>query len=175
MKSNNISTISINYAQALDSVNLDNACIKRELSEILETFRSSEDLRIVMSNSSISYSKKIEIAEEVFAGKISSEMLNLLKILIQKNRISELNSIYNAFEKLDNQNSGIKSVEIVSSIDLSESIKQKIIQKLEKKLNCQILPAWQVDKSIIAGLVFKYDDYIVDTSILAKLKQLSKQ
>ena len=165
MKSNNISTISINYAQALDSVNLDNACIKRELSEILETFRSSEDLRIV----------KIEIEEEVFAGKISPEMLNLLKILIQKNRISELNSIYNAFEKLDNQNSGIKSVEIVSSIDLSESIKQKIIQKLEKKLNCQILPAWQVDKSIIAGLVFKYDDYIVDTSILAKLKQLSKQ
>ena len=101
--------------------------------------------------------------------------MNLLKLLTEKNRISELKGIYEALSGFKNKKTNKKNVEIVSAIELNNETKQRIIEKLNKKLNCDIMPLWQIDKSIIAGLVFKYDDYVIDTSVLAKLKQLSKQ
>lgn len=174
MPMNNISTISKNYAKALFESGLAPDCVKYELSEIINTIDSSKDLEIVLSNSSISCTKKIEIIEGVFKGRISIYLLNLLKILAEKNRLSELGSIYAAYNEFDNQKSNKKSVQIVSSIQLNDEIKKNIVQKLEQKLTCEVLPQWQVDKSIIAGLVFKYDDCVIDTSVLSKLKQLSK-
>lgn len=170
-----ISTVAKNYAQALFELDMDKTAIKTELCEVLNTIESCSDLQIVLSNSSISYKKRIEIIEEIFAKKINSGLLNLLKLLIEKGRISELCGIYEAFCELDNRVSNKKSVQIVSSIELDEETKQRIIQKLTDKLKYEVLPDWQIDKSIIAGLVFKYDDYVIDTSVLAKLKQLSKQ
>ena len=45
---------------------------------------------------------------------------------------------------------------------------------LEHKLNKEITPIWTVDKGLIAGLAFKIDDCVIDTSIRAKLENLSK-
>ena len=171
----NISTISKVYAQALFEADVGDTLIKAQLAEILKVIDSSEDLKIVLTNSSISFNKKNEILDEIFKGKIDVHLLNLLKILNEKNRISELKNIYDVFVSYDNKKSNKKNVEIVSSIELTEDTKSRITKKLSKKLNCEVVPQWQIDKSIIAGLVFKYEDYVLDTSVLAKLKQLSKQ
>ena len=175
MKMNNISTISKVYAKALFEADIDDATIKTQLAEILNVIDSSEDLKIVLANSSISSNKKNEILEEIFRDKTDAHLLNLLKLLIEKNRISDLRNIYDAFILLDNKGSNKKNVEIVSSVELSEKTKSRILDKLSQKLKCEVVPQWQIDKSIIAGLVFKYEDYVLDTSVLAKLKQLSKQ
>jgi F-type H+-transporting ATPase subunit delta len=175
MQVRNLSTISKIYAQALYDTEVDNSVLKFQLSEVLKTVNSSEDLQIVLANSSISGGKKIDIIDEIFKDKIEIHVLNLIKLLIEKNRISELESIYSAFCELDNKSSNKKNVEIISSVNLDDGTKSRIIEKLNKKLNCEILPEWKIDEDIIAGLVFKYDDYVIDTSVLAKLKQLSKQ
>ena len=171
---NNISTISKNYAKALFESGLNSDDAKSELAEIIDTIEVSNDLKIVLSNSSVSSAKKIEIIEEIFKGRINVFLLNLLKILAEKNRISELRCIYNSYVELDNKSSNKKVVQIVSSIPLMDDTKKNIVRKLEQKLTCEVLPEWQIDKSIIAGLVFKYDDCVIDTSVLSKLKQLSK-
>ena len=103
------------------------------------------------------------------------KILNFIKILIEKQRINELNEIHQAIVNISDENSNRKTVEIISSIELDDTTKEKIINSLNKKLNCDIQPDWQTDEKIIAGLIFKYDDYVIDTSILAKLKKLSKQ
>jgi len=175
MQTTGISTITKNYARALFDTNLDNATIKMELAQVLDTIEESEDLRIVLSNSSISCTKKIGILNDIFYEKISLVSFNLLKILVEKNRISELKNIYEVLCDMDNKSLNKKDVEIVSSIELNEDTKLRIVEKLAGKLKCEILPNWQIDKNIIAGLVFKYDDFVIDTSVLAKLKQLSKQ
>jgi hypothetical protein len=63
-----ISTISKNYAKALMEIATEQKSsekIEKQLNQIFETIESSEDLRIVISNSSISTSTKIEIIDEV--------------------------------------------------------------------------------------------------------------
>ena len=172
-----LSAISKNYAQALlesTSEENRNEYFVNQLDEILKVFTDSNDLKVVMSNSSVSANKKIEILDEIFKGKINEKLLNLMKILVEKNRFGEFDSIIAGYKQMTEKSENKKIVEIVSPIELDTDNKTKILSKLGEKLNNKIVPEWTVDKSLIAGLVFKFDDYVIDTSIKAKLEDLRK-
>ena len=172
-----ISTISQKYADALTETAAEYGSadyFEKQLKEIQDVINSSGDLKIVMSNSSISISKKLEIIDEIFGGKIDQKLLNFLKVLIEKNRFNEFSSIVYAYEKNIDKASNTKTVEITSPIELNFENKSNILFKLEHKLNCEIKPIWKVDDSLIAGLTFKYDDCVIDTSIRTKLENLNK-
>lgn len=174
---NKISSIAKTYAQALlESASETNECEKfqNELKLIQDTLAASQDLIVVMGNSSISTLKKNEILNEIFSGKIDNKVLNFLKLLTQKNRFEELTAIINAYNDILQKKSNKKNVEIISAINLNFEAKSNILFKLEKKLQSEIIPQWTVNEDIIAGLVFKFDDYVIDTSISAKIKNLSK-
>ncbi len=172
-----ITAISKIYAKALfDSANrTESLALKGKLRDIIEIFNSSADLRIVMQNSSIALSKKLEILDEIFRDKFDAKLVNLLKLLVEKGRFNELESISAAYEEIIDSDSNIKKVVITSPIRLNFENKTNILFKLEHKLGCEIQPQWVVDESIIAGLVFKIDDRVIDTSIRAKLENLCKK
>lgn len=171
-----ISTISKNYAKALMETIEQKSFekIEKQLTQIAQVIESSEDLRIVMSNSSISTSTKIEIIDSIFNKKIDSKLLNLLKILIEKNRFNEFESIRVEYSNMLEKRSNKKTVEVFSPIELNFENKSNVLFKLEHKLGCEITPIWKVDKTLIAGLAFKIDDCVIDTSVRAKLADLSK-
>ena len=52
--------------------------------------------------------------------------------------------------------------------------KSNILFKLERKLQCEVIPHWSIDENIIAGLQFKFDDYVIDSSVRNKIENLSK-
>lgn len=173
-----VSTISKNYAKALLEVARENnseELFRNQLEEILNVLKSSHDLSIVMANSSISTSKKIEILNSIFSDKIDEKMMNLLKILVEKGRFDEFEGIYNSYTELFNKLSNKRNVEIISSIPLHFEEKTNVLFKLEHKLQCEITPHWTVDESIIAGLIIKFDDYVIDSSIRNKIENLSKK
>ncbi len=172
-----ISTISRNYAKALMEIATEQKSyekIEKQLNEILEVLESSNDLQIVMTNSSISTKEKIEIIDTIFNKKIDTKLLNLLKILVEKNRFNELNSIQIAYKELVNKQANKKTVEVFSPIELNFENKSNVLFKLEHKLGCEITPVWKIDKTLIAGLAFKIDDCVIDTSLRAKIENLSK-
>ena len=167
------SSISKSYAKALyDS--LYGQDVMYQLNEISDTINSSADLKIIMSNSSVSISNKLEILDTIFSSKIDTKLLNLLKVLAEKHRFNEFDSIKQSYFELIDEKANRKNVVIVSAIDLDENYKQNILNKLSEKLNSQVVPSWTVDNSLIAGLIFKYDDCVIDTSLSTKLKNLGK-
>jgi F-type H+-transporting ATPase subunit delta len=172
-----ISTISKIYAKALlDSSSDKNSCekIRKQLEEISEVLKSSADLKIVMENSSISILKKLEIIESVFRDKIEVKVLNFLKVLVEKNRFNEFEGIKLAYVEMVDDLSNFKHVIITSSVPLNFENKSNILFKLQHKLGCEVLPTWEIDESLIAGLTFKFDDTFIDTSVRAKLESLKK-
>ncbi|MGN0030975.1 MAG: ATP synthase F1 subunit delta [Candidatus Gastranaerophilaceae bacterium] len=172
-----ISAISQKYANALTETAIELGgpdYFAQQLKEISKVITSSNDLQLVMSNSSISVSKKIEIINEIFSSKIDTKLLNFLKTITEKNRFDEFASIKYAYEKNIEKYSNKKTVEITSPIALNFENKSNILFKLEHKLNCEVKPVWKVDESLIAGLTFKFDDCVIDTSIRTKLENLSK-
>ena len=172
-----ISKTSVIYANALyDAAQEQNLTdkINKQLTDVCEMFESSCELQGVVNSPVVSVSKKFEIIDDIFKKSCDKTLLNFLKILIEKDRFSEINAITKAYYDLCNQKLNIKKVEVVSSCELDSDKKDTIKKMLNKKLNANVNIEWHTDKSIIAGLVFKYDDKIVDTSLRTKLNNISK-
>lgn len=160
-----------NYAEALFETGKDFAA---DLNTVLEVMKTSADFMNIMSNPAIDLNVKYSILDEIFKNKIDEKVLQFVKILTEKNRISELEEILTAYNERVNEAEGIKPVEITSAIELSEDFKTRITNKLTEKLGKTIIPEWKTDKEIISGLVFKIGDDIVDASLLNKVESIGK-
>ncbi len=178
MTNTKITSIAKNYADSLiklgESGTLDYKEIFENLNTVTDILENSPDLVFVIENPSVPDIKKYELIDAIFVNQVNSYIKNFIKILIEKRRFKEFKGITAAyFEKFDEINN-LKRVEIISATDLNEEIKNKITDKLNKKLNKNISAVWHTDKDIIAGLVIKVDDNVIDTSLKNKLENLNK-
>ncbi len=173
-----ISLAAKNYAEALIEVAEDGKIsfdkISSDLLAIKETFDESEDLREVLINPAITDADKINIINSIFSGKIDEYLLNFLKVLILKKRISEFNSICEDFTAKLNDIHNIQPVKIISAVELSDTYKKAVVDKLNAKLGKTVQPLWILDEDIIAGLMIKINDDVIDMSLKNRIDKLSK-
>ncbi len=173
-----ISISAKNYANALIGIVNDKQStfedISRDFENIRQILNMSPELKEILNNPTIPYETKISIVEEIFKNEIGNTMLDFLKILIEKKRFGEFSQIYRAYIEKLNDIYNIQPVTVVSAIELSEEEKQQVVQKLENKLNKTVQPDWELDNDIIAGLVIKIDDDVIDMSIKNRLAKLKK-
>lgn len=162
------------YAQALLELDSDKNQILKELMDIEEVFNSSKELIQILLNPTINISQRLGILEQIFKDKIDEKLYKFLIILVEKNKIDRFKEIIQCYTEQYNELNNIKDVKIISAIELEESEKQKITNALENKLNKRIQPQWDINNEIIAGLIFKIGDTIIDTSIKHKLDKLNK-
>lgn len=173
-----ISLSAKNYSKALVEMVRDNVIsfedLSKDLATVSEILETSQDLRLTLENPTVSEAVKSQIVEEVFKNEVHPQVVNFLMVLIDKNRFSEFPQIKADYEiKLDDVNK-IQSVEITSAVELSEEYRERILQKLSEKLQKNIRPNWKVDENIIAGLIYRINDNVIDTSIKNKLDKLNK-
>ena len=162
------------YANALIGLDIDKNIIINDLHQIIDILEKSDDLRAVLSNSSVNFGKKKDIIAEIFGENIDEKLVNFLYILTEKKKINLLGQILASFEQISAEASGVSVVQIVSAVELKQDFKQRIIQKLESKLNKQIEPIWEIEPEIIGGLIFKINDMVIDSSLKNKIENFSK-
>lgn len=162
------------YATSLFEANNDHEKILSELLTVSDIILNSKDFVNTMLNPAISLNVKFDIIDEVFKNELSDKVLNFVKIVVEKNRFNEFEKIVFAFKNLLDKANNTQKVEIISAIELSDNQKKDVLDKLKNKLNKSITPDWIIDKSIIAGLVIKIDDNVIDSSVKNKLEKLSR-
>lgn len=173
-----ISSIAKNYAQAIIEIaksnNISYDSMLADFETVTDAFAASKDFQIIMENTSVDIKTKYEIIDSIFGGKISQQMINFIKILIEKKRISELPQIYSESKSILYKQNNIQPVTIVSAVELTPNQQEAIIEKLSGKLQKTITPEWEIDSSIIAGLKIEIEDNILDLSLQNKIKELEK-
>ena len=173
-----ISAAAKNYAEALIEIVKSGKSgydvFAADLGTVGEVLKSSVDLSVAMENPAIDSDIKNNIIDDVFGGKISPELINFLKILVDKRRFSEFPQIYAEFINRYNKIQNIQPVTVVSAIKLSKVQQSQIVDKLSAKLNKQILPVWETDEDIIAGIMVKIDDNVLDMSLKYRIEKLGK-
>ncbi len=166
------------YADALIKMSQDGLMayddILKDLETVTEIIKSSADLKNVLVTPAVPTEQKLEIINDIFNSQINQNILNFLKILAEKKRFNEFEEIIEAFKQELDEINNVKRITVISAIDLSEEYKQKIINKLQEKLNKTIYAEWQKDEAVIGGLIIHIDDNVIDTSIKNKLENLSK-
>lgn len=169
--------VSERYAQALlelVSDNLSKEDILKELLDITESVKCSGDLNKVMTSPVISNDEKKNVISKLFENTTNKVILNFLKLLVDKNRFSMLESITKEYKNEINRLNNLLSINVTSAIDLTEDEKSAIKDKLSNILNKNIELEWATNPDIIAGLVFEVGDNIIDNSLRHKLQDLSR-
>lgn len=173
-----ISLSAKNYAIALanvaDNNNIPYEQFNKDFEAIGEILKNAPDLRKILNNPTVPFEIKLDIVQEVFQKDVSAMMLNFLRVLIEKKRFIELPQIHRAFVDKMNYVHNVQPVTILSAVELSEQKKSEVCQKLETKLKKTVQPEWKLDEDLIAGLVIKINDDVIDMSVRNRLAKLKK-
>jgi F-type H+-transporting ATPase subunit delta len=160
---------------ALEDNNISKEDILDDLQEIADTLNSSVELSEVINNPSISTEEKQIVLCKLFQNAVLPIVYNFIFVLNLRKRVDIISEIANEFRKELEKIKNIARINVTSAIELNEERKTQIKNKVAEKLQKNIIVDWGVDSDIIAGLVFKIDETIIDNSIKNKLENLGKE
>ena len=98
--------------------------------------------------------------------------INFLKLMIEKNRLFLIDSIYSRYKKLIDLNNGVKRAEIITAFELTETQLNQINDKLSNMTKTKVIGNNVIDKTILGGFIAKFDDQMLDMSTKGKLSEL---
>ena len=114
------------------------------------------------------------IMNKILNDKVESITLNLVNLLIDKNRDEIIDDIYEKYYELYLDYKKIAVVTVTSAVVIDEHITNRIIDILRHKIvgkdTIQIKKV--IDKNIIGGFKVAYMDYEYDASVASTLKRL---
>lgn len=167
--------IAKNYAKALFDITQNRAeRLNEELHSLLEILHNSNDLKEFLENPLISVSDKKEVIFKVFGKDFDLQIINLLNMLADNKRLSFIETVCYCFEKLYEETNSISKVEVCSAVEMKEETKNRLVEVLQRKLNCKVIPTYCVKEDILGGLVIKINDKIIDLSLSSKIKDMGK-
>lgn len=165
--------IATRYAKSLFELNeqnkLDNSVVWQNLENIKIILESSKELYEALVNPIISADDKEAVINSIFEKDTDETMRNFLKLLVRKNRFNLIFDVVKIYNSLLDKLNNISKVEVVSAIELNDEYKNQIKEKLAQVLNKEIIVSYDVNNSILAGLVYKMGDDVFDTSLAGKI------
>jgi F-type H+-transporting ATPase subunit delta len=145
--------------------------VRRDLGEFVQAAEASPELRELLITEEISDPRKKAIILELTEG--GDELVrNLLRILVDKSRESEVAAIYRAFVGLVEQAQGLVHVEVVTAVPMSPQLQETLRAKLASSLGKTIELRLSVDKELLGGLRLRIGDRVADASIRHQLERL---
>ncbi|TXJ09415.1 MAG: F0F1 ATP synthase subunit delta [Acinetobacter sp.] len=99
-------------------------------------------------------------------------MTNFLTLLAENGRLALLPEISAEYELLKARGNNAVDVVIESAFPLSAVQEQLIVDRLEKRLNKTVTATVEVNPDLIAGVVIRAGDQVIDDSALNKLEKM---
>lgn len=167
------------YAKSL----LDLAIEKGELEkvhadmQVLQAIcKGNRDFVALLKSPVIKNETKLKIVQAVTAGKTGELTDAFNRLLITKNRESNLPEVITAFINLYKEYKNIYTVQLTTAVPASEALKQQILTHLRQTTQMEKIELeTRVDEDIIGGFVLQVGDKLVDASVAYDLKEVARQ
>jgi F-type H+-transporting ATPase subunit delta len=171
------SVLTDRYAKALFGIALENDVVEtiyQDLSSLIQIFENNKKLHEIFIHPRLSKEDKGKIVDDFYQIAFENEYVkNFLHLLIQKKREKELMGIFDSFNvRYDDYNKQLP-VEIIAATELSEAQLSRLKNRLAQKTNKEPMIKLTVDSKLLGGMIIKYEDKIIDGSVLKQVQQLT--
>lgn len=123
----------------------------------------------------ISQEDRIALLEKCFKENVQPMVLNFLKLLVVKGRMTNLFEIIKEYKELYNSALGIVEGVVFSTSILSEDQIKGIETAVSKREGKQVLLTSKIDESLIGGIKVVIEDHVYDGSIKNKITSLQSE
>jgi F-type H+-transporting ATPase subunit delta len=145
-----------------------------DLELVDSSFRSSLKLRGYFENPRISFEEKTKTFKTVFQNFISPAAYDFVVLLVRGNALASLTDILRNYKRTRAE-TGILELEVATAVPLSLDERNALVERFSAKLGRPLQIRNVIDPTVIAGLVVRAGDIMVDASIRAKLSRLAQQ
>ena len=118
---------------------------------------------------------KRETLTKILQPEINEETFKFLMVLVERDRIGILGSVITNYLELVYEAASIKTIEIITACEFTNSQKATLIQKLKELTNArEIKLIITIDNSLIGGFLIKTESKILDFSIKNQIQKIAK-
>lgn len=133
---------------------------------------ANQQIKNALINPNITADDILEMFLVVLDNKIDKFGKNFLSLLAHYHRLGVLPEIAALFKQLCDSHNETIEVKIISAFELMPKQKSALIKILEKKLQCKVKVACEIDENILGGAIIKAKDLVIDGSGRKILSQL---
>ena len=167
-----------NYAIALfNNAKSDNIQDKilEEVTNVNHIIEDNFEIKEFVSSPIVNKVDKIELISSLVENiKISKVTQNFLLLLIKNSRTTILSDIVEEYNKLLYESNNIKIVQVISASELQPVEQEWVKSNMEKELKQETKINFEIDPTIIGGIIVKYDSMLEDYSIKGSLDKIAK-
>ena len=142
------------------------------VSQLLSAAVQDEAFSAYLNRPELTPAEQVALFAKVLGNEQTVAVSNFLTLLADNGRLALLPEIDTEFEQLKSQNNKTVDVVIESAFPLDSVQEQKLAHALEKRLNSAVKVTVEVNPALIAGVVIRAGDQVIDDSVLSKLDKM---
>lgn len=176
-----IRRIARSYAQALLDVAIQqnrDEQVYKDLQHLAQVFQESPELRAFFRNPVIPEYRKREVLERVVKPRVDPLTWTFLEIVLRRNRVLWLSTIFEEYERTFYHTRGWIAVEIDVPVhpdpEMEASFREELSRILQKSPDALVL-RFHVQEELIGGFRLQIDGRMLDRSVRFALNQLRRR
>lgn len=141
-----------------------------------DTWLGSAEMRDALSNPSYPVAQRMEALREIayMLRQDDERFVNFLSLLLRNERLHILPEVAISFATLVDDFQAMLNVTVISAFPLSEEEKKDIVTRMKADYSPMVSVSWEVNPSIVGGLVIKAGDLVLDGSVNGSLEKIRK-
>jgi len=144
----------------------------QQLSALAAVLVATPDLQTVLTHPEITLPRKQEILREAFKSRVAPEILGMLSLLIQRSHDPDLATLHDIFQELWDEARQVVPVTVTTAVPLSDGQRSTLLDTLVRRLGVTVQLEPRVDPDIIAGMIVRMGDRVIDASASTTLSAL---
>lgn len=169
-----LSTIARPYAKAAFDFAVEHQAVEpwAEMLSFAALVSENESMKPLL-NGSLSSDKLAELFINICGEQIDVNGQNLIKVMAENDRLGVLPAVAQQFAEYRLEWAKEVEATVTSATELSAEQVQQISVSLEKRLARKVKLNCSVDAGLIAGVIIKAGDLVIDGSVRGKLTRLT--
>lgn len=174
-----VQTVARRYAAALADVVVDRKEereVQQEVDQWASMIETNAELKEVFANPTVPYDEKQKVLEELIARtRVRPTTASFLRVLLRNQRLAQLKDVAERFGHVLDERGGVVSAHVTTARPLQEDMKNTVRETLAAATGRSVRVSFNIDETIIGGLVARIGSTIYDGSVQSRLDRLSEE
>ncbi|MER3404519.1 MAG: hypothetical protein C4289_04600 [Chloroflexota bacterium] len=162
------------YAQAIAQIAQERNTWDRWYRDLqtIDSILSNRLLQQYLRSSRIPVDEKVETVRQIAEGGLSAEAMNLLRLLVERQRTALAHEILVWYDRLADEARGVVRAQATTAVPLTDHERELLRRALGGPEGRPVRLSEQVDPLIIGGIILRIGDQLIDRSLRTRLVAL---